>query len=54
MSDELKRLRKTVEAARRIVTAQRLTAEEVPLELVEEAEGERVEPNRTEEQPQNE
>ena len=54
MSDELKRLRETIEKAQRITTAQRLTSEEVPLERPEEVEGETVEPNRTEGQPPSE
>lgn len=54
MSDELKRLRETVEKAVRITTAQRLTSEEVPLERVEEVEDETVEPTPTEGQPQSE
>ena len=54
MSDELKRLRETIEKARRITTAQRLTAEEVPLQRAEEVEGETVEPTPTEGQPPNE
>ncbi len=54
MSEELKRLRITVEKAQRVVTAQRLTAEEVPLEREQEEEGETVEPTQTEGQPQNE
>jgi hypothetical protein len=54
MSDELKRLRESVEKARRVVTAQRLTAEEVPLEKEEEVEGEKAQPNPTIEQSQSE
>ncbi len=54
MSDELKRLRETVEKAQRVVIAQRLIAEEVPLAPEEEAEGEKVQPTQTEEQPQSE
>jgi hypothetical protein len=54
MSDELKRLRETLEKARRVVTVQRLIAEEVPLAPEEEAEGETVQPTRTEEQSRSE
>ena len=54
MSIELDRLRKTVEKAVRVTTAQRLTAEEVPLELVEEVEDETEQSNQKEEQPLSE